>query len=353
MFGSNNYLGLTADPRVREAASAAVSEFGTSCTGSRFLNGTLDMHLDLEADLADWVGKEAALVFATGMQANLGTISAIAGRHAVLLLDASDHASIIDGARLGHARKIVRFNHQDVDHLERKIEAIDRAYGVIVVVDGVYSMEGDIADLPGIADVVRRHGGRLVVDDAHGLGTIGGGRGTGFHYGMQDQIDVVVGTFSKSFASIGGFAAGDVDTIHYIQHVGRAMMFSAALPPGDVAAAHAALRVMRSEPERIERLEILSARLRSGIVEAGFDTIGRGTPVVPVIIGDDTKTFEMWRTLVDLGVYTNPVVSPGVPDGLQLLRMSVMATHEEEQIDQAVEALVRARELVGLGIESR
>ena len=347
MFGSNNYLGLTTDPRVRNAAASAIAQFGTSCTGSRFLNGTLEMHMRLQEDLADWVGKEAALVFSTGMQANLGAISAIAGRHSVLLLDGSDHASIIDGARLGHARRTIRFKHQNIADLERKVHAIDGDLGVIVVIDGVYSMEGDIADLPGVVDVVRRYGGRLVVDDAHGVGTIGGGRGTGFHFGLQDEVDLVIGTFSKSLASIGGFVAGDADTMHFIQHTARSMMFSAALPPGDTAAAQTALEILRSEPERVERLDVLADRLRMGLVAAGFETVGRGTPVVPVLIGDDTKTFQMWGELVERGVYVNPVVSPAVPDGLQLLRMSVMATHEEEQVDDALEALVQARRAVG------
>lgn len=346
MFGSNNYLGLTTDPRVRKAAAAAVAEFGTSCTGSRFLNGTLQMHLRLQEDLADWVGKEAALVFSTGMQANLGTVSAIAGRHSVILLDASDHASIVDGARLGHARKIIRFRHQDAADLERRINTVDPELGLIVVVDGVYSMEGEIADLPDVVDVVRRYGGRLVVDDAHGLGTVGGGRGTGFHFGLQDEIDLVVGTFSKSLASIGGFVAGDVDTIHYVQHNARSMMFSAALPPGDTAAAQTALNILRQEPERIDRLQMLAGRLRSGLVDAGFETIGEGTPVIPVVMGNDTRTFLMWQELLDRGVYVNPVVAPAVPDGLQLLRMSVIATHDVAQIDQAVEALVDARRVV-------
>jgi len=346
MFGSNNYLGLTTDLRVRRAAAAAVTEFGTSCTGSRFLNGTLDAHIRLQDDLADWVGKEAALVFSTGMQANLGAISAIAGRHSALFLDTSDHASIIDGARLGYARSTIRFKHQNVADLERRIDSVDADLGVIVVVDGVYSMEGEIADLPHLVDVVRRSGGRLVVDDAHGLGTVGGGRGTGFHFGLQDEVDLVIATFSKSLASIGGFVAGDVDTIHYIQHNARSMMFSAALPPGDTAAAQMALNILRSEPERVVRLQQLVDRLRSGLVKEGFKTIGEGTPVVPVIVGDDTKTFLMWQELLDRGVYVNPVIAPAVPEGLQLLRMSVMATHEEAQIDRAIDALIEARRVV-------
>jgi len=346
MFGSNNYLGLTTDHRVRAAAAAAAQQYGTSCTGSRFLNGTLEMHLELENDLADWVGKESALVFSTGMQANLGAISVIAGRHTALLLDASVHASVIDGARLGHARKTVRFRHQNPGDLERRIVQIDSDLGVIVVIDGVYSMEEEIADLPGVVDVVRRRGARLVVDDAHAIGTVGGGRGTGFHFGLQDEIDLIVGTFSKSFAAIGGFIAGDTDTIHYIQHKARSMMFSAALPPADVAAARTALGILRSEPERVERLARLGQRFRRGLASEGFKTIGEGTPVVPVVIGDDMGVFLMWKELLCRGVYANPVVAPAVPDGLQLLRMSVMATHEEAQIDRAVEALVEARDAV-------
>jgi 7-keto-8-aminopelargonate synthetase-like enzyme len=280
------------------------------------------------------------------MQANLGAISAIPGRHTVLLLDGSVHASIIDGARLSYARRTIRFKHQDMADLERKIESLDPDYGLVIVVDGVYSMEGEIADLPGLVDVARRHGGRLIVDDAHGIGSVGGGRGTGFHFGLQHEIDLVVGTFSKSLASVGGFVAGDTDAIEFLQHNARSMVFSAALPPGDVAAAHAALNILRTEPERVERLEALANYLRSGLVDVGFRTLGETTPIIPVIIGDDTRTYMMWRRLLDSGVYVNPAVSPVVPDGLQLLRMSVMATHDEAQIDRLLETLVETRDEV-------
>jgi 8-amino-7-oxononanoate synthase len=335
MCGSNNYLGLTIHPKVRQAAIEAIQKFGTSCTGSRFLNGTLELHEQLEHELAQWVGKEAALVFSTGMQVNLGTISSLVGRKDVVLLDRDDHASIVDGARLGwgHVR---RFRHNDVADLERLLAEIPDDTGRLVVVDGLFSMEGDISPLPEIAPVCKKYGARLMVDDAHALGVLGGGRGTAAHFGMTDDVDLIMGTFSKSLASLGGFIAGDEDVIHYIKHHARALIFSASMTPASAASALAALQVMREEPERVQRVNAIGDYMRKSLRELGFDTGNSQTPVVPVVIGDDIRAVATWKTLFDAGVYVNVVVSPAVPQGRQLLRTSYMATHTREQLDQVL-----------------
>jgi len=347
MFGSNNYLGLTTHPKVRQAAMEAIEVMGTSCTGSRFLNGTLEMHLELERQLAEFVGKEAALVFSTGMQTNLGTISALLGRNDTVFLDKDDHASIVDAARLGWGR-IKRFRHNDLDDLERQLSSTPDDQGRLVVVDGLYSMEGDLAPLPELLEVCHRHGARVMVDDAHGMGVMGRGRGTAAHFGVVDETDLIMSTFSKSFASLGGFVAGDAQVIDYIQHHARALIFSASIPPPNAAAALAALEIMRSEPERVERLQRNGERWRSGLQQLGFDTGNSVSPIVPVIVGDDMVTFGMWRMLLDEGVYTNPVVSPATPNGRQLLRTSCMATHTDAQIDEALEAFGKIGKLANL-----
>ncbi|GAB4278816.1 MAG: pyridoxal phosphate-dependent aminotransferase family protein [Coriobacteriia bacterium] len=348
MCGSNNYLGLTTHPKVREAAKKAIDEFGTSCTGSRFLNGTLRMHLELEERLAAWVRKEAALVFSTGMQVNLGTISALVGRDDVVVLDKADHASIVDGARLSWGR-IERFKHQDLDDLTRVLDSLPKDAGVLIVVDGLYSMEGDIAPLPGIVEAARKVGARVMVDDAHAIGVLGKGRGTAAHFGLDDEVDLIMGTFSKSFASLGGFIAGDADVIHYIQHHARSLIFSASIPPANAAAALAALEIMESEPERVERLGQIAEKMRQGLQELGFDTGDSETPVIPVIIGDDTLTLLAWKALLEAGVYVNAVLSPATPPGRQLLRTSYMATHTDEQLDRvlcAFEAVGKELQLI-------
>jgi 8-amino-7-oxononanoate synthase len=336
MCGSNNYLGLTTHPKVREAAIKAIERFGTSCTGSRFLNGTLELHERLEGELADWVGKESALVFSTGMQTNLGTISSLVCRGDTVILDRNDHASIVDGAMLSFG-DVKRFRHNDPKSLERVLSSIPEEQGKLVVVDGLFSMEGDIAPLPDIIPICRKYDARLMVDDAHAMGVLGGGRGTAAHFGMTDEVDLIMSTFSKSFASLGGFIAGDEDVVHYIKHNARALIFSASIPAASAAAALAALEVMREEPERVQRLNQNAKRMREGFRELGFNIGESRTPVIPIIIGDDPLTLQSWWMLFNGGVFVNPVLSPAVPPGQQLLRTSYMATHTDEQLDRVLE----------------
>jgi 8-amino-7-oxononanoate synthase len=335
MCGSNNYLGLTTHPKVRQAAQDAVKEYGTSCTGSRLLNGTLEMHIELEKELADYVGKEAALVFSTGMQVNLGTISSIVGKGDVAILDKDDHASILDGARLSWGTT-KRYRHNDISDLERVLKSVDPDRGILVVVDGLFSMEGDIAPLPEIIPLCKEYGARLMVDDAHAIGVLGGGRGTAAHFDVTDDVDLIMGTFSKSFASLGGFIAGSEKVIDYIQHNARSLIFSASIPPANCAAALASLQVMRDEPERVDRLTEIAAKMRKGFTDLGFDIGNSCTPVIPIIIGDDLRTFVIWRALLDNGVYVNAIISPATPPGRQLLRTSYMATHTEDQLDRVL-----------------
>jgi len=348
MIGSNNYLGLTTHPKVRQAAIEATRRYGTSCTGSRFLNGTLELHLELERRLAAFMGTEAALVFSTGYQTNLGTISALVGRGDFVITDKEDHASIVDGCRLafGETR---RFRHGDLAHLDRVLANLPEDVGKMVVVDGVFSMGGDVASLPDLVPVCQKYGARLMVDDAHSIGVLGGGRGTAAHFGVTDQVDLTMGTFSKSFASLGGFIAGAADVIHYIQHNARSLIFSASMPPSNAAAALAALDVMETEPERIARVNQIGERMRAGFRELGFNVGMSETPIIPIIIGDNTATFKAWRSLYEAGVYTNPVISPAVPPELALLRTSYMATHTDEQLDRVLETFAnvgRALDLI-------
>lgn len=347
MCGSNNYLGLTTHPDVRQAAMEAIERYGTSCTGSRFLNGTLELHEQLERELAEWVGKEAALVFSTGMQTNLGTISALAGRGDILVLDKDDHASIVDGARLsfGETR---RFRHNDMKDLERILAAVPEDKGCLVIVDGLYSMGGDIAPLPEILPLCKQYGARLMVDDAHAMGVLGGGRGTAAHFDLVDEVDLIMSTFSKSFASLGGFIAGDDDVIHYIKHHARSLIFSASIPAANAAAVLAALEVMRREPERVQRVNEVGQRVRAGLSDLGFNTGTSETPIIPIIIGDDMRTVFTWRALFDAGVFVNPVLSPAVPAGQQLLRTSYMATHTDEQIAQVLDVYAQVGVQMGL-----
>ena len=346
MIGSNNYLGLTTHPKVRQAAIDAVRSFGTSCTGSRFVNGNLMMHKELERRLAAFVGKQAALVFSTGFQTNLGGISALVGRGDVVITDRDDHASIVDGCRLSYG-EMKRFRHSDMADLERVL-ATSGDVGKLVVVDGVFSMGGDIAPLPEIIPLCKKYGARLMVDDAHSIGVLGGGRGTGVHFGMNDDVDLIMGTFSKSFASLGGFLAGDEEVIHYIQHMARSLIFSASMPPSNAAAALAALDIMENEPERIERLWANTRKMREGFRQLGFNTGKSETPVIPIYIGDDMKTIYAWKALFDAGVYTNPVLPPGVAPNQSLLRTSYMATHTDEQLDRVLATFEQVGKQLGL-----
>jgi len=347
MIGSNNYLGLTTHPHVRQAAIDATRQFGTSCTGSRFANGTLVQHVELEKRLAGYVEKEAALVFSTGYQSNVGTISALVGRGEYVVTDKDDHASIVDGCRLSYGT-MKRFRHNDMADLERVLSQIPREIGKLVVVDGVFSMGGDIAPLPDIIPLCKKYDARLMVDDAHALGVLGGGKGTAIHLGVNSDVDLVMGTFSKSFASIGGFIAGTETVIHYIQHHARALIFSASMPPGNVAAASAALDVMIAEPERIQRVNDIAARMRRDYQALGFNTGPSQTPVIPIIIGDMWGTFLVWKLLFEEGVYTNLVIPPAVPPNLSLLRTSYMATHTDEQMEFVLEKFAKVGRTLGL-----
>jgi len=347
MCGSNNYLGLTVHPKVRQAAIEAIECYGTSCTGSRFLNGTLELHEQLERDLAEWVGKEAALVFSTGMQVNLGTISSLVSRKDVVVLDKDDHASIVDGARLGWG-KVKRFKHNDMHDLERVLDGIPKDEGKLVVVDGLFSMEGDIAPLPEITKVCKQYGARLMVDDAHALGVLGRGRGTAAHFGLKDGVDLIMGTFSKSLASVGGYIAGDDDIIHYIKHHARSLIFSASIPPANAATALAALHVMQEEPERVKRVNEIGDFMRENYKKLGFNTGNSVTPIIPIFIGDDRRAAFIWKALFEAGVYVNMVVSPAVPEGKQLLRTSYMAIHTDEQLNKVLEIFSVVGKQVGI-----
>ena len=346
MIGSNNYLGLTTHPKVRQAAIDAINTYGTSCTGSRFLNGNLALHNQLEQDLADWIGKEAGLVFSTGMMVNLGAISSLVGRGEYVVTDREDHASIIDGCKLAYG-EMKRFRHNDVAHLEQVLQSCDDA-PTLVVVDGVFSMGGDIAPLPEIVQACIKYGVRLMVDEAHSLGVLGGGRGTAAEFGVMDDVDLIMGTFSKSFASIGGVLAGDSDVIDYVRHTARALMFTASMPPPAVAAVAAALEVIKAEPERVERVLQIAEKMRRGYQEMGFDTLDSQTPIIPIFIGDEMKTLIFWKTLFEAGIYVNPVIPPGVSPNQSLLRTSYMATHTDQQLDRVLDTFGRIGKQLGL-----
>jgi 8-amino-7-oxononanoate synthase len=335
MIGSNNYLGLTTHPKVRQAALDAVKQYGTSCTGSRFLNGTLEMHLELERRLAEWVGMERALVFSTGYQVNVGTISSLVARDDFAITDKDDHASIVDGCRLSFGT-MKRFPHNDMEGLERVLASLPERGGRLVIVDGVYSMGGDIAPLPELIALCKQYGARLMVDDAHSIGILGGGRGTAAEFGVTKDVDLIMGTFSKSFASLGGFIAGDDCVIDYIQHHARSLIFSASIPPANAAAAMAALEIMHEEPERVTRLNEIGAFMRKRYRELGFNIGVTETPIIPVVIGEDIKALQFWKALFDNGVYTNVVLPPAVPQNQTLLRTSYMATHTDEQLEKVL-----------------
>ncbi len=341
MLGSNNYLGLTSHPKVKEAAVAAVRRFGTGCAGSRLLNGTLSLHEALEERLAEFTGKPAAVTFSTGFQVNLGVISCLLDRGDAVYLDKQDHASIIDGARLSFA-KTHKFAHNDPADLRRLMVAERSARGRLVVVDGVFSMEGDIAPLPDIVEIARDFGAAVMVDDAHGLGVLGRrGRGTAEHFDLESDVHLIMGTFSKSLASIGGFIAGEREVIDHIRHSARSLIFSAALAPASAAAAAAAVEIVQAEPDRRERLWRNARFLMDGLSSLGFCTGNSQSPVIPIIVGDDDRAFAMTRRLDEEGVFVNPVVSPATPPGRALLRTSCMATHTEAHLSRALEACAK------------
>ncbi|MBP7642314.1 MAG: aminotransferase class I/II-fold pyridoxal phosphate-dependent enzyme [Saprospiraceae bacterium] len=346
MFGSNSYLGLTNHPKLKEAAKKAIDKYGSGCAGSRFLNGTLDLHLTLEDKLAKFVGKEGALVFSTGFQVNLGVISSIPGRHDYIILDDLDHACIIDGSRLSFARTL-KYSHNDMADLERILQRAEPDKIKLIVIDGVFSMEGDIAKLPEIVALAKKYNASVMVDDAHGLGVLGDhGRGTASHFGLTDDVDLIMGTFSKSLAAIGGFIAADNDTINYLKHNARSLIFSASIAPSNAASVIAALDIMQEEPERIQKLWDNTNYALKLLKQAGFDTGHTETPIIPIFIRDDSATFMLTKMLLDEGVFVNPVVSPAVASSSSLIRFSLMATHEFSQIEEAVEKLERcARKL--------
>ena len=348
MLGSNNYLGLTNHPEVKEEASLALAVYGTGCAGSRLLNGTLDIHAQLEARLAEFMGRSSALVFSTGFQVNLGVLSCLIGRSDIAFLDALDHACIIDGCRLGFGRHY-KYRHNDLADLEKKLAAAAEDKGKLIVVDGVFSMEGDLAELPGLVRLKNQYGTRLMVDDAHGLGVFGeNGRGTAEHFGLEHEIDLIMGTFSKSLAAIGGFVVGDDQVIEHIRHEARSEIFSAAPPPSSMAAVLKALEIVEREPERRKRLWEHTEYMKRELKTLGFETGQSASPVIPIVVGDDITAFRITRRLQDCGVFVNPVVAPAVPPGRAMIRTSYMATHTREQLDRALEALATIGREFGL-----
>jgi 8-amino-7-oxononanoate synthase len=348
MFGSNSYLGLTTHPRIKAAAAAAIQKYGTGCAGSRFLNGTLDIHIELEKRLAAFTGKEAALVYSTGFQVNIGVIPTITHRNDFILIDELDHASIIEATRLSFAR-VLKFRHNDMDSLEQMLKKCTPERLKLIVVDGVFSMDGDIIDLPAVVKLAAKYKASVMVDDAHAIGVIGkNGSGTASHFGLTSQVDLIMGTFSKSLASLGGFIAGDTDTINYIKHHSRSLIFSASVTPASAATVLAALDIMHEEPERITYLMDITHYTIKRFRELGFDTGHTVTPIIPIHIRDNMNTLKLTRLLLDEGIFVNPVVSPAVKPDAALIRFSLMATHTREQIDVALEKFSRLSKELGI-----
>jgi 8-amino-7-oxononanoate synthase len=348
MFGSNSYMGLTNHPKVKEVAVKAIQKYGTGCAGSRFLNGTLDIHIQCEEKIARFVGKEASILFSTGFQVNLGVISSVVGRDDYVLLDKLDHASIVDGARLSFG-KAIRFRHNDMAGLEETLQQLPDDKGKLIVADGVFSMDGDIFDLPAAARLAEEYNAMIMLDDAHAIGVIGEqGRGTASHFGLTDKVDFIMGTFSKSLAALGGFVASDRVTVEYLKHTSRALIFSASPTPPSVASVMAALDIIESEPERIQKLWDNTHRMAEGLKSMGYDLGKSVTPILPVFIGDDLKCFQMCRGLQNAGVFVNPIVSPATEVGNALLRVSLMATHSFEQIDQALDRFDKVGKDLGI-----
>lgn len=339
MFGSNSYLGLTNHPEVKEAAIKAIQKYGTGCAGSRFLNGTLDIHTQLEERLANLTGKDAAVTYSTGFQVNLGVVSVLGNRNDYLLLDELDHASIIEGSRVSLS-KTFKFAHNDMESLEKKLRLCEPGHDILIVVDGIFSMEGDIANLPGIVELAEKYSASIMVDDAHSLGVLGKrGEGTAAHFGLTDKVDLIMGTFSKSMASLGGYIAGDKEVIEFIKHNSRPLIFSASMTPASAASVLTALDIMEREPERMQHLWDVSNYARKRFQECGFDTGISETPIIPLLVYDDLKALSMTRDLLEQGVFVNPVISPAVPPGRSLIRFSLMATHTFEQVDEAVDKM--------------
>ena len=340
MAGSNNYLGLTSDPRVRKAAIAAIEKYGTGCSGSRYLTGTLDLHIQLEERLAKFFGKEACLLFSTGYQTAQGIIPTLVGKGEYVVSDKDNHACIMAGNLMakGAFAEFVRYKHNEMDDLERVLSRLPAGSPKLVVSDGVFSTSGTIVDLPNLVKSAKKHNARILIDDAHATGIIGkGGRGTASYFGLENEVDLTMGTFSKTFASLGGFVVGERAVINWLKHQAPALIFSASPTPASVAAALAALEILETEPWRIERLVSNARKMREGFKKMGFNVIDGETGIVPVIIGDDTNTFIFWRALFDAGVFVNAFISPGVPNGMQMLRTSFMATHEEKHLDRILE----------------
>jgi 8-amino-7-oxononanoate synthase len=348
MFGSNSYLGLTNHPKVKEAAKAAIDKYGTGCAGSRFLNGTLDIHTELENKLAQLVKKDTALCYSTGFQVNLGVVSIIGGRHDYLILDELDHASIIEGSRLSFA-KVLKFAHNDMEALEGKLKVCHNDRIKLIVVDGIFSMEGDIINLPEVIRLAEKYQASVMVDDAHSLGVLGEkGSGTASHFRLTDKVDLIMGTFSKSFASLGGFIAGDKEVINFIKHNSRSLIFSASMTPSSAAAVLASIEIMENEPERIKHLWDITAYALNGFKSAGFDTGKSETPIIPLFIRDDIKALQLTQILLADGVFVNPVVSPAVPKEDCLIRYSLMATHTKKQVETSIEKITKAAKSLGI-----
>jgi 8-amino-7-oxononanoate synthase len=337
MLGSNNYLGLTTHPKLKEAAISAVRKYGTGCTGSRFLNGTLDLHEELEAKLAEFTHKEECVVFPTGYQVNLGTVGALLHRGDCAITDKLDHASIVDGCQFSQG-KVKRYQHNDMDSLDRALGTVEPAAGKLVISDGIFSMEGDIVKLRELVKAAKKYNARIMVDDAHAMGVLGKtGAGTAEHFGLEKEVDLIMGTFSKSFATIGGFVVGEKKVMTYVRHQARPMIFSASIPPPAAATAMAALEIIKSEPERRERLWRNTHKMLRGLSALGYNTGNAETPIIPLIIGDFNKTIYFWHDLYEAGIFANPIVPPAVPPNSSLIRTSYMATHTDDDLDQALE----------------
>jgi len=348
MVGSNNYLGLLDHPKVMQAAKDAVDRYGVATCGSRFLNGTLDIHVELEEKLAKFMKTEAALTFSTGFQTNQGIISTIVGRGDAVITDRMDHASIIDACRLSYG-EIYKYKHNNMEDLERILSSLDDNVSKMIVVDGVFSMEGDLTDLPGVVKLAKKYKAQLMVDDAHGIGVMGeNGRGTAEHFGVEEDVDLVMGTFSKAFASLGGFVVGDKKVISYIKHHARALIFSASITPASVATVLATLDIFEKEPERRKRLWEITAKMRKGFQAMGYDTGPTETPVIPVIIGDDERAFMIWKMLREFGIFTNPVIYPAVAHGQALIRTSYSASHSDEELDTVLAAFEKCGKMLGI-----